>query len=180
MIVKSSQKPPEKAPLCPKRFTYTLFWDSARLSCRAVSSGKLFLSVRLTGTTSNTTRCQGHGDSIHAAVYSCLTYSNGSANDFGTDYFWSLHLSVHAAHQHDHIQFHYGLGLTFGDYTMGSWRVDSGYGYSLTPNTALPTAAQLNTYSGSYFFGGVGFQGGINGVMPFRRANGVTWVWKPR
>ena len=108
------------------------------------------------------------GDSIRAAVYSSLTYSNGSANDFGTDYLWSLHLSVHAAHQHDHIQFHYGLGLTFGDYTMGSWRVDSGYGYSLTPNTALPTAAQLNSYSGRYSFGGVGFQGGINGVAPFR------------
>jgi hypothetical protein len=109
------------------------------------------------------------GDSIHTAVYSSLTYSNGSANDFGTDYLWSLHLSVHAAHQYDNVQFHYGLGLTLGDYTMGSWRVDTGYGYSLTPNTALPTAAQLNTYSGRYSFGGVGFQGGVNGVMSFRR-----------
>ncbi|HLX67124.1 MAG TPA: hypothetical protein VKR41_09015 [Puia sp.] len=110
------------------------------------------------------------GDSIHAAGYSSLSYSNGSANDFGTDYLWSLHLSVHAAHQYNHVQFHYGLGLTLGDYTMGRWRVDTGYrGYSFTPNTALPTAAQLNSYSGRYSFGGVGFQGGINGVMPFSR-----------
>jgi hypothetical protein len=109
------------------------------------------------------------GDSIHTAVYSSLTYSNGSANDFGTDYLWSLHLSVHAAHQYNQVQFHYGLGLTLGDYTMGTWRVDSGNGYLFSPNTALRTAAQLNTFSGTYAFGGVGFQGGINGVLPFRR-----------
>jgi hypothetical protein len=110
------------------------------------------------------------GDSIHAAVYSSLSYSVGSANDFGTDYLWSLHTSVYAAHQYDHLQFHYGLGLTLGTYTMGTWRVDTGYGgYSLTPNTALPGAAQVNTYSGPHYFGGVGFQGCFNGVTPIWR-----------
>lgn len=110
------------------------------------------------------------GDSAHAAVFSSLSYSTGSANDYGTDYLWSLHTSIYAAHQYDHLQFHYGLGLTLGDYTMGTWRVDTGYRpyYSITPNTALPTAVQVNRYSGRHSFGGVGFQGGINGVTPFR------------
>ncbi|HET6255920.1 MAG TPA: hypothetical protein VFE32_17720 [Puia sp.] len=106
-------------------------------------------------------------DSVHMALYSSLTYSNGSANDFGTDYLWSFHSSVFAAHQYDNFQFHYGVGLTLGKYMMGTWRVDTGYrGYTLSPNTALPTAVQVNTYSGPHSFGGVGFQGGINGVMP--------------
>jgi hypothetical protein len=105
------------------------------------------------------------GDSVRTAIYSSLTYSNGSANDFGTDYLWSLHLSIHAAHQYDYVQFHYGLGLTLGDYTLGTWRVDSGYTFSST----IPTAAQLDSYSGEYSFGGIGFQGGINGVALFRR-----------
>jgi hypothetical protein len=97
------------------------------------------------------------GDSIHTALYSSLTYSNGSANYSGNDYLWSLHSSVHAAHQYDNVQFHYGLGLTLGTYVMGRWQVDTA------------PAVQLNTYSGPHFFGGVGFQGGINGVMPFDR-----------
>ncbi len=103
------------------------------------------------------------GDSIRTAIYSSLTYSNGSVNDFGTDYLWSMHLDLHAAHQYDNVQFHYGLGLTLGDYTMGTWQLDTGNSYS----TALRTAQQLNTYSGRYSFGGVGFQGGVNGVTTF-------------
>jgi hypothetical protein len=109
------------------------------------------------------------GGSIHTALYSSLTYSNGSANDYGTDYLWSLHTSIHASHQYGKVQFHYGMGLTLGRYTMGRWRVDTGYrGYSLIPNTALPTAVQLNGYSGEHSFGGYGFQGGVNGVTAFR------------
>jgi hypothetical protein len=107
-------------------------------------------------------------DSVHAVIYSSLSYSNGSANDFGTDYLWSFHTSVFAAHQYENFQFHYGLGLTLGTYHMGTWKVDTGgyRGYSLfaSPNTALPTAVQVNAYSGPHSFGGVGFQGGINGV----------------
>jgi hypothetical protein len=112
-----------------------------------------------------------HGDSIHTAIYSSLTYSNGSANESGTDYLWSLHSSVHAAHQYDNVQFHYGLGLTLGSYTMGRWPVDTVPYPPAYPgpqyNNATAPAVQLNAYSGPHFFGGVGFQGGINGVTPF-------------
>jgi hypothetical protein len=110
------------------------------------------------------------GDSIHTAIYSSLTYSSGSANYTGNDDLWSLHSSIHAAHQYDNVQFHYGLGLTLGSYTMGRWEVDTTPyppTYSGPPyNNAMAPAIQLNAYSGPHFFGGVTFQGGINGVMP--------------
>jgi hypothetical protein len=111
-------------------------------------------------------------DSTHSVVYSSLSFSSGSANDFGTDHFWSIHTSAYAAHQYGLFQFHYGLNLTLGDYTMGKWAVDTpapGY-YSSSANVDLPYAAQVNNYSGSHFFGGVGFQGGFNGVVPIGRA----------
>lgn len=109
------------------------------------------------------------GDSLHAAIYSSLTYSNGSANYGGNDYLWSLHWSAHAAHQYDNFQFHYGLGLTLGSYRMGSWSVDTGAyppTYNGPNNNASVPAIQLNKLSGPHSFGGVGFQGGFNGVTP--------------
>ena len=113
-------------------------------------------------------------DSTHTALYSSLVFFTGNANDFGTDRFWSIHSSIYAAHQYDLIQFHYGLNLSLGSYTMGKWAVDTSRPsyYSPSSNVDLPYAAQVNSYSGNYFFGGVGFQGGINGVIPM---GGAEW-----
>jgi hypothetical protein len=108
-----------------------------------------------------------HADSAHSAVYSSLSFSSGSANDFSTDHFWSMHTSIYAAHQYDLFQFHYGLSLSLGDYTMGKWAVDTTIpGYYSAVSTDLPYAAQVDSYAGNHLFGGVGFQGGINGVIP--------------
>ena len=111
-------------------------------------------------------------DSAHTAFYSSLSFGAGSANDFGTDQYRSAQGHIYAAHEFGLFQFHYGLNLSLGSYSMGKWNVDTsrpGY-YNPSASINLPYAAQVNAYSGTHFFGGIGFQGGINAVIPARNA----------
>lgn len=110
-------------------------------------------------------------DSVHTALYSSLSISPGSANDFGTDHYLSGKASIYVAHQVGYFQFHYGLNLSLGNYSMGMWQVDTSY-YRRSSNTDLPHAAQVNSYSGDHFFGGIGFEGGVNLVVPM---GGAEW-----
>lgn len=114
-----------------------------------------------------------HRDTTHSALYASLSFSTGHANDFHTDHFWSAHTGIYAAHQVGLVQFYYGLNLDLGTYAMGQWAVDTApptyYGRA---NTDLPYAANLNTYSGSHFFGGAGFRGGFDCSLPL---GGAEW-----
>jgi hypothetical protein len=107
------------------------------------------------------------GDSIHAALYGSMVFFKGTANNNNVDDFWGMHSSLYAAHQYTHVQFYYGASLTLGSYDMGHWPYSPSVPSIYTFNNAYyANPDQLNLYAGSHSFGGVGFQGGINGVIP--------------
>jgi hypothetical protein len=111
------------------------------------------------------------GDSVHKALYGSVSFFKATANTNNVDDLWGVHASIYAAHQYDFVQFYYGASLSLGSYNMGQWAyapsVPSSYlsSYS-TSNSYYANTDQLNTYTGGYTFGGLGFQGGINAVVP--------------
>src|SRR6185312_2534649 len=98
-------------------------------------------------------------DSVRTAVYADLTYSWGTANDYGIDHFAGIRGAIHVAQQFQTFQAYYGLDLSLGSYSMGTWG-------ALGISSNVAHADQLNAYSGTYSFGGAGFQAGFNGVVP--------------
>lgn len=125
-------------------------------------------------------------DSVKTAVYAKALFLGGDANDNNTDHYTGARAGIYVAHCWPFLQCYGGLDLTAGDYFMGKWAVDSSvvnYAPSTIPSGwrsladrtesgDLPYAAMINTYSRGYFFGGAGFQAGVNGVIPVKRGPG--------
>jgi hypothetical protein len=95
-------------------------------------------------------------DSIKSASYLNATISLGGANEGGTDSRFSFTTDVSRSHNFGIMQGYYGAGLTLGSYKLKPY--DS-VGNSGTVNYTL-----INQHAGTYFFGGGGFDGGINFV----------------
>ena len=109
-------------------------------------------------------------DSAHTAVYAHVGYAGGKANQEKTDYYHSFRGAITVAHHYGAFQFYYGLDLSLGNYFLGKW--DTGHKF-LGPITDPPAAtAILNSFSGGRFYGGVGFSGGMNVVLPI---SGGEW-----
>ena len=106
-------------------------------------------------------------DSARSAVYVSGTYFTGGANDNHTDYYNAFHTEVYRSHHGKFLQGFYGLDLTLGDFATGRW--DTTLHNNWNPRYGPPVnAVALNHFAGHRFFGGTGFNGGMNLVMPFR------------
>jgi hypothetical protein len=87
-------------------------------------------------------------------------------------------MGITRAHNLGFLQASYGLNLSLGTYSVNRWD-SSYYNYQIPATlTGLYTspanpfnARVINQYSGSKFFGGTGFNGQINGVVPIRRGD---------
>jgi hypothetical protein len=108
-------------------------------------------------------------DSVPSACYVNATYIVGNANDAETDHVYALQSAISGSQNFGHFQAFYGGNLTLGNYNMGTWDTSSSpgglYGGRIGPPPAFAT---LNGYSGSRYFGGVGFSGGMNLATTFR------------
>jgi hypothetical protein len=116
-----------------------------------------------------------HTDSAPTAVYVGGSAFAGYANDMSTDHLGGANLSLHVAQHKGLWQWHYGLDATAGSYTLGTWKDNTKPSAIFFPiilvygNKTYPAplkADELNAMSGSRFFGGLGFSGGFNGVIP--------------
>lgn len=107
-------------------------------------------------------------DSAHTAVYTQASILTGDANVRSRDAVTAFRGSFTVAHHGKWLQAYYGGSLTLGGYHMGKWDT----GYSNSPYWQGPppqySVGILNSYTGSHFFGGAGFHGGANLVIPFR------------
>jgi len=103
-------------------------------------------------------------DSLRSAYYVSAIISGGSANERGHDNCFSLQTHVSAANTFKNFQAYYGAGIALGDYKLN--------GYS-DGNRSLVNAQIINQYTGNKFFGAVGFNGGMNAVIPF--SHGGEW-----
>jgi hypothetical protein len=93
-------------------------------------------------------------DSVGHASFINFGFSGGNANDWYSDHKLSLSTSFSRSHNFGNFQAHYGLGMTIGSYTVS--RFDSVYSNSTVDYKII------NQNAGKYFFGGWGFDGGIN------------------
>ncbi|HEY4206453.1 MAG TPA: hypothetical protein VGM31_06570 [Puia sp.] len=100
-------------------------------------------------------------DSAHTAVYAQLTYLSNTGNNRNRDDIDAFRASFTVAHHNDFLQAYYGGDLALGGYKMAGWED------TIAGATLLYDPATLNEYAGSHSFGGVGFHGGANFVIPF-------------
>jgi len=109
-------------------------------------------------------------DSAHTAVYAHAGFLTGTANVRHRDDVNAFRGSFTVAHHGKWWQAYYGGDLTLGSYNMGKW--DSGGYTGSTPYPQAPppvySVGILNSHAGSHSFGGAGFHGGVNMVIPFR------------
>jgi len=99
-------------------------------------------------------------DSAHTAVYVQGSWFSNTGNNSYRDDIDGFRGSFTVAHHNDFLQAWYGGDLSLGRYKMGTWQ-DSIYGAILLYKPDI-----LNDYAGSHFFGGFGFHGGANFVIP--------------
>jgi len=97
-----------------------------------------------------------HADSIKSASYLNTTISLGGANEGETDPVYSFTGNLSRSNNFGIFQAYYGAGLTVGSYKIKPY--DS-VGNNNTVNYTI-----INQHKGNYFFGGGGFDGGINFV----------------
>lgn len=120
-----------------------------------------------------------HTDTVRTAAYVRVSGFGGDANDLQTDHFGGANVSLYVAHHGNWWQAYYGIDGTLGGYTLGTWRQQERNNYNLlflnpiglfflqNDSYLVPAKAdRLNTYSGAYTFGGMGFSGGFNAVVP--------------
>jgi hypothetical protein len=114
-------------------------------------------------------------DSVKSATYTSIVLWSGNANSYGHDYYNALHLGISRSHNLGVLQAWYGVNVTWGGFTLGHWDTS---GASVN-NTFIHTGPNpvkavdyLNSLVGTYYFGGEGFSGGMNAVMPF---DGGEW-----
>ncbi len=114
-------------------------------------------------------------DSLKSAFYINGAYFGGLANEGGRDAVRTFHTEIAGAHNIGSFQGWYGLGLSLGNYSVTRWD-SSFYNYlghspSSSARTATPFDAKIiDQNAGNKFFGGTGFSGGINGVLPTNRS----------
>lgn len=97
-----------------------------------------------------------HQDSVKSATYFNSAISVGGTNEGKTDPVYSLTTNISRSNNFSIFQAHYGAGLTIGSYKMKS--------YDSTGNNNTVNYSVINQHAGNYFFGGGGFDGGINFV----------------
>ena len=115
------------------------------------------------GNTGNYQTIPLRADSIRAATYASAVFETGSANENGKDYFNAFNTSLSRSHNLGVLQAYYGLDLTLGSYITGIWgEGPTPNGSPFGPNNPTPNHQLLNQYAGNHFFGGAGFNGGMN------------------
>jgi len=109
-------------------------------------------------------------DSARSAIFVNGTYFTGQANDDHTDTYKAFHTEIYRSHHGKFLQGYYGLDLTLGDFATGRWDTVKSDVSNADPRGRRygpPLhASELNEYAGHRFFGGTGFNGGINLVIP--------------
>ncbi len=98
-------------------------------------------------------------DSLKSAYYLNAIVTDGSANDKGHDNIFSFQTNFSASNNFKNFQAHYGIGLVIGNYNLHPYNNGN---YSATINPQI-----LNQHTGGKFFGAVGFNGGMDVVIPF-------------
>src|ERR1700743_436659 len=98
-----------------------------------------------------------HSDSVRSATYANAAITMGVANQKGRDNIYSFNANINRSHNLGSFQAFYGIDIITGDYVIQK--------YSNTDITIPPT---------DNFFGAVGFNGGLNFVVPFG-SNGSEW-----
>jgi hypothetical protein len=106
-------------------------------------------------------------DSIRSATYFNSNIALGSANAMHNDV-KSITLNLHRSHTFKLIQAHYGI-----DFSIGRYHVTKEFprANSITDTTIIN---EINRNSGAKLFGGYGFEGGLNLVVPIKK-NGSEW-----
>jgi hypothetical protein len=102
-------------------------------------------------------------DSIRGATYISSVFTIGAANQDWLDNVFAFRLGLHRSHTFGNFHLYYGGNVAAGIYNISSSNFDD-----LTMN-----GAQVNQYAGSKFFGGYGFNGGFNVLLPIH--NGGEW-----
>ena len=103
-----------------------------------------------------------HSDSVKSATYINAVFGTGGANEGLTDTKFLLNTNISRSHNFGIFQAYYGGGLTAGSYKLKPY--DS-IGNNHTVNYKI-----INQNTGTYFFGGGGFDGGINIVLAGRKS----------
>ena len=109
-------------------------------------------------------------DSQKNAFYAGAAVFGGSGNVNRQDALAGGNVSLYWAHLFGRFQCYSGLGLSLGNYNARRWDSNTNY---LPPMSQPAHAAELNTYTGHHFFGGMGVSGGINYVIPL--GGGSEW-----
>jgi hypothetical protein len=104
-------------------------------------------------------------DSVRGA-----TYINTSVNVGGANYNWrdniiAFRAGLHRSNTFGNFHLYYGGNVAIGSYNVASYQ-NGEYGVGMDPNT-------INRNAGSKFFGGYGFNGGFNALVPLR--SGGEW-----
>jgi len=100
-------------------------------------------------------------DSISGATYISTSFTAGSANIDLKDYLLGFRAAVHRANTFGNFHLYYGTNISVGTYHMSP----DDYNYQYISDPSFRT--------GNKFFGGVGFNGGFNVLVPLR--NGGEW-----
>jgi hypothetical protein len=95
-----------------------------------------------------------HSDSVKSASYFNASITAGGANEGETDPKYSLSTDLSRSHNFGIFQAYYAGGLTIGSYRIKP--------YDSTGNNSTVNYQIINQNRGTYFFGGGGFDGGIN------------------
>ena len=103
-------------------------------------------------------------DSVRSATYLSGAVYAGSANTHSADKVYALEGNIYNCNLFGKFQAYYGIDAVAGIYNVA---VIDGTVYHPIQNYRV-----INSMSGDQFFGGIGLQGGINVVVPFRR---VEW-----
>jgi hypothetical protein len=101
-----------------------------------------------------------HADSTKSASYLNAAISLGGANEGQTDSKFSFTADVSRSHNFGILQGYYGAGFTGGSYKLKP--------YDTVNNNSSVNSSVINQHKGTYFFGGGGFDGGINFVTGSR------------
>lgn len=98
-------------------------------------------------------------DSVRNATYGSLLLSAGGANSRLTDEVSIFRPSIYRSYARENCQFYYG-----GSFTLGSYSVHE----HDTSFNSLVDGKLINQHAGNKFFGGLGFNAGVNYTIPFR------------
>jgi len=109
-------------------------------------------------------------DSQKTAFYARAAAFWGAGNVNKQDELSGGDASLYWAHRFGRFQCYSGLSLSLGAYNARPW--DSSINW-YPPVNQPAHAAEVNTYTGRHFFGGTGFSGGINYVIPL--GGGCEW-----